>query len=276
MGAKTCTFVTVVQGTTLTRDGVVAAGGLAAGGLKQPWFGYTSPNFGGGVAPGWEDFGMRDVFHDELSALGVRLSEMCGLAKSAMERATRSLLDADLTLAEEVIADHEHIAALNREVEHTAFKLLALQQPVAGELRMVVGSMHIAADIDRMGALAVHVANISRLRHPQCALPEDVRASFAEMGARAVQLAGTAQEVLLSRDPDTAARLRAEDDAVDAEHRHLFTLLIDHKWQTGVCSAVDVALLGRYYERFADHAVEIGKRVIFEATGGMPVHKKLA
>ncbi|MEO3760735.1 phosphate signaling complex protein PhoU [Mycobacterium sp. B14F4] len=219
---------------------------------------------------------MRTAFHQELAGLCGQLGEMCGLAVSAMERATQALLEADLSLAEQVIADHEHIVALNRSTEETALRLLALQQPVAGDLRTVVGSIHIAADIDRMGALAVHVAGISRLRHPDCALPEDVRASFAEMGSKAVQLARTAQEVLLSRDPEKAARLRDEDDAVDREHRHLFTLLIDHKWQDGVCSAVDVALLGRYYERYADHAVEIGKRVVFEATGGLPQHKQMA
>jgi phosphate transport system protein len=218
---------------------------------------------------------MRTTYHEQLSALSDQIAEMCGLAADAMEHATHALMEADLTLAEQVIADHEHIAMLNRLAEETALKLLALQQPVAGELRTIVGSIHISADIERMGALAVHVASISRLRHPGCALPADVRASFAEMGARAVQLARTAQEVLLSRDPDKAGRLRDEDDAVDAEHRHLFTLLIDHKWQEGVCSAVDVALLGRYYERFADHAVEIGRRVVFEATGGLPVHKML-
>lgn len=219
---------------------------------------------------------MRTAFHEELSGLCAQLGEMCGLAVGAMDLATKALLEADLTLAEQVIADHEHIAVLNRRIEETALRLLALQQPVAGDLRMVVGSIHIAADIDRMGALAAHVAGIARLRHPDCALPADVRATFAEMGTRAVQLAKTAQEVLLSRDPQKAARLRDEDDAVDAEHRHLFTLLIDHKWQGGVCSAVDVALLGRYYERFADHAVEIGKRVVFEATGGLPQHKQMA
>jgi phosphate transport system protein len=161
-------------------------------------------------------------------------------------------------------------------VEANALKLLALQQPVAGDLRTIVGSLHVCADIERMGALAVHVAGISRLRHPDCALPDEVRASFSEMGFRAVQLARTAQEVLMSRDPDKAASLRDQDDAVDDEHRHLFTLLIDQKWQDGVCSAVDVALLGRFYERFADHAVEIGKRVVFEATGGLPGHKQMA
>ena len=219
---------------------------------------------------------MRTAYQEQLSDLSAQLGEMCGLAVSALERATQALLEADLSLAEQVIADHEHIAALNRRTEETALRLLALQQPVAGDLRMVVGSIHIAADIDRMGALAVHVASISRLRHPDCALPADVRASFAEMGTRAVKLARAAQEVLLTRDPDKAARLRDEDDAIDKAHRELFTLLIDHKWQDGVCSAVDVALLGRYYERFADHAVEIGKRVVFEATGGLPQHKQMA
>ncbi|KUI02918.1 PhoU family transcriptional regulator [Mycolicibacterium acapulense] len=218
---------------------------------------------------------MRTAYQEQLTALSADLGKMCGLAVSALERATEALLGADLSLAEQVIADHEHIIELNRQAEEAALRILALQQPVASDLRRVVGSIHIAADIDRMGALAAHVAGISRLRHPDCALPADVRASFAEMGARAVQLAKTAQEVLLSRDPDKAARLRDEDDAVDAEHRHLFTLLIDHKWQDGVCSAVDVALLGRYYERFADHAVEIGKRVVFEATGGLPGHKQI-
>jgi phosphate transport system protein len=219
---------------------------------------------------------MRTAFHEQLSALCSRLSEMCGLAADAMERATHALLEADLSVAEQVIADQEHIAAMSRRAEENALKLLALQQPVASDLRMIVGSIHIGADVERMGALAVHVAGIARLRHPDCALPDEVRGSFAEMGARAVQLARTAQEVLLSRDPHKAGRLRDQDDAVDAEHRHLFTLLIDRKWQDGVCSAVDVALLGRFYERFADHAVEIGRRVVFEATGGLPLNKQMA
>lgn len=219
---------------------------------------------------------MRTAYHEELSALSAQLAEMCGLAATAMERATHALLEADLSLAEQVIADREHIAVLNRRAEESALRLLALQQPVAGELRKIVGSIYICADIERMSALAAHVASISRRRHPGCALPDDVRASFAEMGTRAVQLARTAQEVLISPNPDKAGRLDDQDDAVDAGHRHLFTLLIDHKWQDGVGSAVDVALLGRYYERFADHAVEIGRRVVFEATGGLPINKQMA
>ncbi len=219
---------------------------------------------------------MRTAYYHELSMLGDQLGEMCGLAADAMDHATAALLGANLTLAEQVISDHAHIATLSQRTESAALRLLALQAPVAGDLRKIVGSIHISADIERMGALAVHVASISRLRHPDCALPDDVRSSFSEMGSRSVQLARTAREVLLTSDSGKAGRLQDEDDAVDAEHRHLFTLLIDHKWQDGVCSAVDVALLGRYYERFADHAVEIGRRVVFEQTGGLPDGKQLA
>jgi phosphate transport system protein len=219
---------------------------------------------------------MRTMFYEELSALSAQVGDMCGLAADAMEHATQALLGADLSVAEQVIADHEHIAAMSLRAEGSALKLLALQQPVAGDLRTIVSSIHVGADIERMGALAVHVARIARLRHPECALPDEVRACFAEMGTLAVQLARTAREVLVSGDPDRAARLRDGDDAVDAVHRHLFTLLIDHKWQDGVLSAVDVALLGRFYERFADHAVQIGRRVVFETTGGLPDHKQMA
>jgi len=219
---------------------------------------------------------VRTAYHDQLEELRAHIAQMCGLAAAAMEHATRALLDAELSLAEQVIADQEHISVLSQRTEATALRLLALQQPVAGDLRSIVGSIHIGADIERMGALAVHVARISRLRHPKSALPDDVRASFTEMGRGAVQLARTAQEVLTTGDHTKAARLRDEDDVVDAEHQRLFTLLIDHKWQDGVGSAVDVALLGRYYERFADHAVEIGRRVVFEETGGLPGAKEMA
>jgi phosphate transport system protein len=219
---------------------------------------------------------VRTTYYEELSALCTQLGEMCGRAADAMEQATQALLQSDLALAEQVIVDHERLATMRRAAEERAIRLLALQQPVAGDLRKIVGSLHIGADIERMGALAVHVANIARLRHPQCAVPDAVSAAFTKMGDVAVQLARTAQEVLVSPDAGKAARLRERDDAVDNQHRELFSVLIDHKWHNGVSAAVDVALLGRFYERFADHAVEIGRRVVFEATGGLPMHKQLA
>jgi phosphate transport system protein len=213
---------------------------------------------------------MRTAYHDQLDALTAQLGEMCGMAGIAMERATQSLLQADLVLAEQVISDHEQISALSVQAEETAFVLLALQAPVAGDLRAVVSSIQIVADVDRMGALALHVAKIARRRHPQHALPEEVNGYFAEMGRVAVELGNAAQEAVATRDPDMAARLREEDDAMDDLHRHLFTVLMDRDWKHGVAAAVDVTLLGRFYERFADHAVEIGRRVIFQATGKLP------
>ena len=215
---------------------------------------------------------MRTVFHEQLAALTVQLAEMCGLAGVAMERATQALLQADLALAEQVITDHEQIVSMSLRCEERALALLALQQPVAGDLRLIFSSIRIAADVDRMGALAMHVAKIARRRHPQHVLPEQVSGYFAEMGRVAVELGNAAREVLLSCDPEQAARIEKEDDAMDDLHRHLFSVLMNnHEWKHGVAAAVDVTLLGRFYERFADHAVEIGRRVIFQATGELPV-----
>ena len=132
------------------------------------------------------------------------------------------------------------------------------------------------ADVDRMGALALHVAKIARRRHPQHALPERVNGYFAEMGRVAVELGNSAREVLLSRDPQKAAQIREEDDAMDDLHRHLFNVLMDREWKHGVAAAVDVTLLGRFYERFADHAVEIARRVIFQVTGHLPDEDEMA
>ena len=213
---------------------------------------------------------MRTAYHEQLEALTDQLGEMCGLAGVAMERATQALLQADLVLAEQVITDHEQIATMSAKAEESAFVLLALQAPVAGDLRAIVSSIQNVADVDRMGALALHVAKIARRRHPQHALPEEVNGYFAEMGRVAVELGTSAQEVLVSRDLEKAARVREEDDAMDDLHRHLFTVLMDREWKHGVTAAVDVTLLSRFYERFADHAVELANRVIFQVTGKFP------
>ncbi|MEI7517276.1 MAG: phosphate signaling complex protein PhoU [Mycobacteriaceae bacterium] len=219
---------------------------------------------------------MRTAYHEQLNALTNQLAEMCRMAGIAMERATQALLQADLVLAEQVIGDHENIIAASARAEETAFVLLALQAPVAGDLRAIVGSIQIVADVERMGALALHVAKIARRRHPQHTLPEEVNGYFAEMGRIAVDLGNSAREVLLSRDPDQARLIREEDDAMDDLHRHLFSVMMDREWKHGVAAAVDVTLLGRFYERFADHAVEISRRVIFQVTGNLPAEEEIA
>ena len=210
---------------------------------------------------------MRTAYHAELARLTEHLGEMCGLAGVAMEHATEALLQADLVVAEQVLSDHDKIAAMSAVAEENAFALLApLRAPVANDLRAIVSALRMTVDIDRMAALALHVAEITRWRHPHHALPEEVNEHFAEMGRIAVKLGNSSQEVLLSRDPRKAAHIRREDDAMDDLHRHLFTVMMDRGWKHGVAAAVDVTLLGRYYERFADHAVQLAHRVIFQMT----------
>ncbi|MFE6924894.1 phosphate signaling complex protein PhoU [Nocardia sp. NPDC057663] len=213
---------------------------------------------------------MRVIYNEQMADLANLLGEMAGLAGQAMEQATQSLLQADLTLAEQVIGEQDRISVMISEAEEKAFALLALQAPVAGDLRQVVSAIQIVGDVNRMGALALHVAKVTRRRHPNHALPESVNGYFAEMGRIAVNMGAGAKEVLETRDPERAAQLNQDDEAMDDLHRHLFTLLMDREWKYGVASAVDVTLLGRYYERFADHAVEIGRRVIFLVTGVLP------
>lgn len=213
---------------------------------------------------------MRAAYTEQLSDLTGELAAMCGLAEVAMQRATQALLQADLALAEQVIGENDRIDDMREACERKAFALLALQSPVATDLRIVVSGFHIVADIERMGELALHVAKITRRRHPSSVLPEEVRGYFTEMGAVAASQAAAARSVLLTRDLAEAARLEDGDEPMDDLHKHLFTVLMDREWPHGVASAVDVTLLGRFYERFADHAVEVARRVIFLVTGSMP------
>jgi len=213
---------------------------------------------------------MRTAYHKQLDDLAMQLGEMCGLAGVAMKGATQALLEADIAAAERVIRDHEQIVALRAHVEKEALALLALQQPVAGDLRAIFSSIQIIADTERMGALAVHIAKIARREHPKHVLPEDVRGCFADMGKVAIAMGDSAKQVLVSRDPQQAAQLHDQDKAMDELYRQLFSMLLDDDWKHSVTVGVETALLGRFYERFADHAVEIGRRVIFMASGALP------
>lgn len=214
---------------------------------------------------------MREAYVEQLVALGDELANMCDVVADAMRRASTALLTADLALAEQVITDDAKVDELRNACEETAFGLLALQAPVAGDLRSVVSSIHISADIERMGDLALHVAQAARRRHPHKVLPDQVEPYFAEMGKVACKLALDAANVLRSRNVELATQLEHDDDAMDDLHRHLFTVMMAKEWPHGAAVAVDVALLGRFYERYADHAVSVARRVVFVVTGRMPV-----
>jgi phosphate transport system protein len=213
---------------------------------------------------------MREAYHVELGQLAEELAHMCSMSAVAMELATRALLETDLGLAEQVIGDDAKIDDARSSCEEHAYALLALQAPVATDLRTVLAAIHAAESLERMGDLALHVAKAARRRHPQPVLPDQVKPYFAEMGRVAVELARDAEQVILNKDVDQARSLEEADDEMDDMHRHLFSVIMDKEWPHGVASAVDVTLLGRFYERFADHAVSVAKRVVFVVTGRMP------
>lgn len=213
---------------------------------------------------------MREAYHVELERLADKLAEMCGMAATAMERGTSSLLEVDLPLAEQVITDDQKIDDARARCEEQAYALLALQAPVATDLRTVLAAIHAAESLERMGDLALHVARAARRRHPEPVLPDEVAPHFAEMGKVAVRLARQAEEVIRTRDVDAAKALDLADDEIDDIHRHLFTVIMDKNWQHGVAAAVDATLLGRFYERYGDHAVSVANRMVFVATGKMP------
>ncbi|MDJ0395361.1 phosphate signaling complex protein PhoU [Rhodococcus sp. G-MC3] len=210
---------------------------------------------------------MRENYNEQLDAARSDLAEMCKLAETAMESATRALLTADLALAEETISSRERIDTLAANWEHKAFSVLALQSPVALDLRIMVSGIHIVADLQRMGSLAIHIAELVRRRHPAHVLPTEVESTFAEMGRVAVGQAEATRDVLLTRNAERAAELKTADAAMDDLHRSLFTLTASPDWPHGVPAAVDITLLGRFYERYSDHTVEVAKRVIFLVTG---------
>ena len=213
---------------------------------------------------------MRAAYNEKLSALADELAEMSTMAGEAMKKATSALLEGDLDLAEEVISGDAKIDALRQQTEDQAFGLLALQAPVAGDLRSILAAIHSAGDLERMGDLALHVAKAARRRHPELVLPPEVTPYFAEMGRVALDLANDTRRVLLTRDVQLAFTMESDDDAMDDLHRHLFTVLMTNDWPHGVAPAIDVTLLGRFYERFADHAVAVARRVVFMVTGKMP------
>lgn len=213
---------------------------------------------------------MREVYQEQLGKLADELASMSKMAGTAMERATQALLESDLQLAEQVIEEDAQIDETRARAEESAFGLLALQAPVAGDLRTVISSIHAAEDLERMGDLALHVAKTARRRHPHPVLPPDVQPYFSEMGRIAVKLSGRVLSVLQSQDVEAARGLEEDDDEMDDLHRHLFTVMMSPDWSHGVAAAVDVTLLGRFYERFADHAVSVARRIVFIVTGEMP------
>jgi phosphate transport system protein len=214
---------------------------------------------------------MREAFHDQLDSIFSDLAEICQEVETAVRHATQALLDGDAGMAEQVIAADAKIDSARERVEETAFSLLSLQQPVAGDLRIVVSALRMVSELERMGDLSVHVAKVARLRVPEIAVPQEARPTVARMGEVAEDMVRRVASVITDKDVDAAIELGRDDEEMDQLRRGSFTQLLGDDWQHGVESAVDIALLGRYYERIADHAVSVANRVVFVVTGQYPV-----
>lgn len=210
---------------------------------------------------------MRDNYHEQLDAISEELVHMTKLVGSAINRATQSLLDADLQMAESVIEGDETVDALAAEIDNQCFDLAALQQPVAKDLRIVMSGVRISMSVERMGDLAKHVAKQTRLRYPKSSIPPELRGTFAQMGGLAEAIVSVTGMVILSKDVSHVGTIQRYDDQMDLLHRELFTIVMSPAWPHGVEEAIDVILLSRFYERFADHAVTVTKRMIHIVTG---------
>ncbi|HWR85077.1 MAG TPA: phosphate signaling complex protein PhoU, partial [Rhodoglobus sp.] len=196
-----------------------------------------------------------------------RLVEIAGLVADSITNATSAFNDSNVTLAETVIADDVHIDAAAAELDELAIDILARQQPVARDLRIVVSALRISASLERMGDMAEHIAQLARYRFPDKVVPRSLRGTFAEMGQLDVGIARMLVELLKTEDVKVAEAIRNEDDRIDALHLSVFDKVLGETWKGAAVDTVDATLASRYHERFADHAVSIAKKVQYLATG---------
>jgi phosphate transport system protein len=210
---------------------------------------------------------MRTAYREELDQVLVGLVDMNGAVAAAVHQATQALLGADLHLAERVISSDQRIDDARTDLEAHAFMLLARQAPVAGELRTVVATLRMVAELERMGDLAVHIARVARMRYPEYAVPQALRFNFDRTAILAEEMVVNAGQTLQDRNVTLAERLVDQDHEMNDLRATQFRTVLGKDWSYGIEAAVDVALLGRYYERIADHAATMARRVIYLVTG---------
>jgi phosphate transport system protein len=210
---------------------------------------------------------LRSAFQDELDGVTKSLSELSTLVSSAITQATHALLTADLSEAEAVIAADDRVDEIQHELDARIIDIIARQQPVASDLRALVTALRMSADLERMGDMAHHIAKITRLRHPGAAVPSELLLTIEEMGKVARLISDKVGGIINSKDIDKALEVEKDDDEMDLLHRKLFTALLEPSWPHGIETAIDMTLIGRYYERYADHAVSVSRRIHFQVTG---------
>lgn len=210
---------------------------------------------------------MRAVFQQELQEVQERLVEIARLVEESIEKATRAFNESNVALAEEVIESDSKIDALTVSLDELAIDILARQQPVARDLRIVVSALRISSSLERMGDMSSHIAQLARYRFPEKVVPKSLRTTFQEMGLLDVDIAKKLTELLRTQDPRLAQEIRNEDDKMDELHLSVFEKVLGERWKGDAEETVDATLASRYHERFADHAVSIAKKVYYLATG---------
>jgi len=210
---------------------------------------------------------VRQVFQNELHEVQDRLVEISDSVATIMEKASAAFLGGDVAKADEAIALSETNEEKALALDELVIKILARQSPVARDLRILVSALRMSASLERMGALAGHIASIARYRYPGSAVPASLRSTFEEMGALDIKLANKVTEVLRNTDVDQARAIQAEDERVDELHRHIFDVVLADDWKENAMFTVDVTLASRYFERFADHVVDISSKVSYLTTG---------
>ncbi len=213
---------------------------------------------------------IRSAFQDELDSVSQSLVDLTNMVSESIVKSSKALLSADLKLAEEVIATDAKIDDYQHDLDTRIIDIIARQQPVASDLRALITALRMSADLERMGDLSHHIAKIARLRHPNNAIPNDLVLAFTEMGYVAEKLATKVATVITTRDTDMALQVEKDDDEMDDLHRKVISGIITNGPSITIESAIDLTLLGRYYERFADHAVAVARRVYFLVKGEFP------
>ena len=210
---------------------------------------------------------IRSAYQDELDGVSQSLVDLTNMVTASVFKASKAVQSADLALAEEVIAADVNIDDFQHELDARIIDIIARQQPVASDLRALVTAMRMSADLERMGDLAHHIAKVARLRHPDRAIPEVLLLPFTEMGHVAEKLSIMVAGVITTRDTEMAMQVEKDDDEMDDLHKKVIATIINEGSGLSIETAIDLTLLGRYYERYADHAVSVARRVYFLVTG---------
>jgi phosphate transport system protein len=210
---------------------------------------------------------IRSVFQEELDGVSQTLVDLSNMVSDSIKKSTHALINSDLGAAEEVISEDEKVDSVQHDLDAHIIDIIARQQPVASDLRALVTALRMSADLERMGDLSHHIAKLTRYRHPAAVVPADLKDLVHHMGSVAEHLSRKVAIVIETRDTELALQIEKDDDEMDGLHRQLLGSITNANWTHGVESAIDITLLGRYYERFADHAVSVSRRVYFLVTG---------